>query len=287
MSQTIKAMGILVQEKKAGLALVCDNAPYTLAMTLASYERSGLLKYFDEVCVVYPEGARKVKAQADAYSLPAVPSPVERGFIGAIYTAVNTMQSDYIVVAEDDCLVWEHLKDDALERELKSAVNLLETNQAHMVRLRHAWRGNTRYKAAYEYSYYHSVEQLATLWLHSEGLSEAPEWVKALRRLSHPVRARRSIGRSVYVEENPHLRFPQYIRKVDDAYIIDSEVFHWTNQPTFISRALMNALLTGLGVTHNSTGDIGPLLRDFEAAVNNPRWRKAHMNIGVTEGIFT
>ena len=30
-------MGILFQNKKVGLALLCDNAPYTLAMTLASY----------------------------------------------------------------------------------------------------------------------------------------------------------------------------------------------------------------------------------------------------------
>ena len=29
-------MGILLQNKKVGLALLCDNAPYTLAMTLAS-----------------------------------------------------------------------------------------------------------------------------------------------------------------------------------------------------------------------------------------------------------
>ena len=48
-------MGILLQNKKVGLALLCDNAPYTLAMTLASYGRSGLLGYFDEACAVFPE----------------------------------------------------------------------------------------------------------------------------------------------------------------------------------------------------------------------------------------
>ena len=50
-------MGILFQDKKIGLALLCDNAPYTLAMTLASYERSGLLNYIDEACVDFPESA--------------------------------------------------------------------------------------------------------------------------------------------------------------------------------------------------------------------------------------
>lgn len=52
-------MGILFQDKKIGLALLCDNAPYTLAMTLASYERSGLLNYFDEACVVFRKALAK------------------------------------------------------------------------------------------------------------------------------------------------------------------------------------------------------------------------------------
>ena len=50
--------------KKVGLALLCDNAPYTLAMTLASYGRSGLLGYFDEACAVFPESAVKVRETA-------------------------------------------------------------------------------------------------------------------------------------------------------------------------------------------------------------------------------
>lgn len=75
-------MGILFQEKKIGLALLCDNAPYTLDMTLASYDRSGLLNYFDETCVVFPESAGKVCETALAHGLSAVPSPVEGGFMG-------------------------------------------------------------------------------------------------------------------------------------------------------------------------------------------------------------
>lgn len=75
-------MGILFQDKKIGLALLCDNAPYTLAMTLASYERSGLLNYFDEACVVFPESAGKVCETALSYGLSAESSPAEGGFIG-------------------------------------------------------------------------------------------------------------------------------------------------------------------------------------------------------------
>lgn len=153
-------MGILFQDKKIGLALLCDNAPYTLAMTLASYERTGLLDYLDAACVVYPEGGGKVEHTARVCGIPAVPSSMEGGFVGALATAVTTLDTDYVLLAEDDCMVWEHLRGETLEKQLKQALGLLVSGQADMVRLRHAWRGSTRYKAAYTYSYFYPVEQL-------------------------------------------------------------------------------------------------------------------------------
>lgn len=140
-------------------------------MTLASYERSGLLNYFDEACVVFPESAGKVCETALSYGLSAESSPAEGGFIGALHTAVNALDTDYVLLAEDDCMIWEHLRGETLENQLKRAVELLISGQADMVRLRHAWRGCTRYKAAYTYSYFYPVEQLATMWVHAEGLS--------------------------------------------------------------------------------------------------------------------
>lgn len=277
-------MEILSQDKKIGLALVCDNAPYTLAMTLASYERARLLDYFDDSCVIFPEGAKKMEDTAFEYGVSAAPSGLKNGFIGALHTAVNVLDTDYVLLAEDDCMIWEHLRGEALKNQMKRALELLVSGQADMVRLRHAWRGSARYKAAFTYSYFYPVEQLASMWMHAEGLSEAPEWVKGIRRFFHPFRSKRSIGRCVYVEQNPHLRFPKYIRKIEDGYIIDSEVFQWTNQPTLIARSRLRQILAGLT---QAPGSIGKTPQDFEAAVNNPRWRNAHMNIGVIRGIFT
>ena len=54
------------------------------------------------------------------------------------------------------------------------------------------------------------------------------------------------------------------------------------DQPAHPHRPLQN--LTGLA---QAPGTIGKLPQDFETAVNNPRWRDAHMNIGVIRGIFT
>ena len=99
---------------------------------------------------------------------------------------VNALDTDYVLLAEDDCMIWEHLRGENLEKQLKRALDLLISGQADMVRLRHAWRGCTRYKAAYTYSYFYPVEQLATMWVHAEGLSEAPDWIKSIRRNQVP-----------------------------------------------------------------------------------------------------
>lgn len=277
-------MSSLLPDKKVGFAILCDNAPHTLAMTLASYERANLLPLFDAAFVVFPADAPRVGEVARAHGVAAVPSGTEAGFVGGLATAVKKLDTDYLLLVEDDCMVWEHLRGPALSVQLQQALQLLESGLADMVRLRHAWRGSTRYKAAYHYSYFYPVEQLATLWVHSEGLSEAPDWVKSLRRFLHPVRSKRAIGRSVYVEQNPHLRFPEYIKKVENGYVIDSEVFQWTNQPTLISRSKMQHILAGLS---RAQGGVGRMPHDFENAVNNPRWRSEHMNIGVVRGIFT
>jgi hypothetical protein len=276
-------MGIIHKEKKIGLALLCDNTPYTLSMTLASFRRSGLLGLMDEVCGSFQEGAVKVRDELRAFDIREVPLPDEHGFFTAMRETVEALDTDYVLLIEGFCPVWEHLYGAPLKEELARSLQWLVDGEADLVRLRHSWRGSARYKAAHEYSYFYPVEQLSSQWLHAESLSDSPSWVKTLRRLLHPQRARRSIGRCVYVEQSPHLRFPEYIRKLEKGMIIDSEVFEWTNQPTLISRKKMIRLLDDL----SGQGSVGQSPEDFEYAVNRSSWRKHHLRIGVGQGIFT
>ena len=60
----------------------------------------------------------------------------------------------------------------------------------------------------------------------------------------------------------------------------------WMQPRHGLAAVLASLVLTVSGLAQ-AQGNIGKLPQDFENAVNNPRWRDAHMNIGVIRGIFT
>ena len=74
----------LVKGKRVGLAILCDNAPRTLSRTLASYERTGLLQFFDEICMFFINGRKEDEALAQRYGARSCLIPADEGFGGAI-----------------------------------------------------------------------------------------------------------------------------------------------------------------------------------------------------------
>lgn len=267
------------------LVILSDNAPRTLSMTLATYMRSHLLDIIPHHSIVNRGSASAVQQIAAEYKIPVFSANAEQGFFSMLKEGIAQSHTKYLLFVEEDCQVWEHLKGANLEKELLMSLDLLESGHADLVRLRHAWQGKVRHKAASVYSYFYPVSQLSSRWAHAEGLSDAPPWVKAFRRLIHPYKSKRWIGRSVYVEENPHLKFPHYIKKVDNSYIIDSSVFYWTNQPTLISASMMKRIIKVAEARFTLFPSYNSL--DFEDSVNGKDWKKAHLKVGVTEGIFT
>ena len=275
----------LVKGKRVGLAILCDNAPRTLSRTLASYERTGLLQFFDEICMFFINGRKEDEALAQRYGARSCLIPADEGFGGAIKQIQRVMDVDYVLVVEHDCAVWGGATAEKLQNRLSEALGVLERDAADVVRLRHSWMGQSAVSAASIYSYFYPVDQLSSRWVHAENLSDAPAWIKFLRRLRSPLRSKRWIGRSVYVEENPHLKFPNYIHKDGNLFIVDSAVFHWSNQPSifpmdFLDKNMRRVLNYENAFTQCRTS------QEFERAVNNRKWRQSHLRIGVAQGIF-
>lgn len=276
----------LLEQKTVGLAIFSYKAPRTLEETLASYKRSGLLDFFDDVCIFFVGSTPKDQSVAEHYGLKSISTGEELGVRGGISCMIANMKTDYILLVEHDCMLWNGATSEKLKIHLTEALNVLERDAADMVRLRHSWirKTNANVNAAAIYSHFYHIDQLSSSWKHAENLSDAAPWVKWIRRALHPIRAKRWIGRSVYVEENPHLKFPQYIHKDGNIFIVDSSVFHWTNQPSLVNR---NFLM-------KSMKQISPLLSlgnqssrlEFEKSINNRHWRNSHYRIGVARGIF-
>lgn len=272
----------LLENKTVGLMIFSYKAPLTLAATFDSYRRSGFLDLFDDVCIFFIGLNKDDAAVAEENGARCVLCDEGEGFTGAINALGQYVKTDYVLWVEHDCKIWGRLTREQLEKQLAEAIGVLERDAADMVRLRHSWLANPNISAASLYSYYYEIQQLSSHWRNSEPLSEAPPWVKWMRRKLNPVRSKRWIGRSVYVEENPHLIYPEYIRKDGNIFIVDSEVFQWSNQPSLFSRDFLlkgTQKLQELNDTHTASA--------FSKSINTSDWRKAHYRIGVAPGIFT
>ncbi|MEG0836711.1 MAG: hypothetical protein RSE01_02785 [Akkermansia sp.] len=278
-------MGQLLKQKTVGLAIFSYKAPHTLSETLASYKKSGLLDFFDDICLFFIGSTPKDEEVANTYHLRFIATSEEIGVKGAISCMVANMQTDYILLVEHDCAVWNTATSEQLGMRLNDALGVLERDAADMIRLRHSWIRNHQSTAASTYSWFYQIDQLSSFWKHAENLSEAQPWIKWVRRMLHPFRAQRWIGRSVYVEENPHLKFPRYIHKDGHIFIVDSAVFHWTNQPSLFPREFLIKSMEQIA-THHAMSDSSSK-EALEKSINGHLWRKAHYRIGVAKGIFT
>lgn len=275
----------LIHGKTVGLAVFCDKAPQTLARTLASYDRTGLFRFFDDACVFFIGGSPDDAIVASRYGMRCFMIPEEKGFGGALKKLTEVMDTDFVLTVEHDCAVWGGSTVDKLREQFAEALGVLVRDAADVVRLRHSWMGQSQVSAAAVYSYFYPVEQLASRWRHAENLSEAPPWVKFFRRLLNPLRSKRWIGRSVYVEENPHVKFPSYIHKDGNLFIVDSSVFHWSNQPSLVPMGFLKKRIMEASQEWSLFSEC-VMGKDLERLVNSRSWRKAHHRIGVAPGIF-
>ena len=275
----------LLKGKTVGLAVFSYKAPHTLGETLASYKRSGLLDLFDDICIFFVGSTPRDLAVAEQFDLRSISTGEELGVRGGISCMTANMKTDYILLVEHDCIVWNGATPEKLRNHLMEALGVLDRDAADMVRLRHSWIRKTKINAAAIYSYFFQIDQLSSSWKHAENLSDAAPWVKWLRRTMNPLRARQWIGRSVYVEESPHLKFPKYIHKDGNIFIVDSSVFHWTNQPSLFPREFlikgMRQVSPLLSLNNNNSSRL-----EFEKSINTRHWRDSHYRIGIARGIF-
>jgi hypothetical protein len=243
------------------------------------------MSQFDDICVFFFGEAPGVRAVAERFDLRITVIPEVGGFGEAVATIPEALKTDYILTVDYDCHVWERKSTEDLRGQLEEALGLLQRDAADLVRLKHSWLKNSRHHSTSMYSYFYTIDQLSSKWRQSEPLSDSPSWLKKIRRMLHPIRAKRVIGRAVYVEESPHLKFPGYIHKDGNFFIVDSSVFPWTNQPSLISRGFLEKTMAkAIHQPFRMQGCLTP--EDFEDALNSKEWRQSHFRIAVAPGMF-
>jgi len=266
-----------------GVAILSWKSPETVRNTLQTYTKNDFLSLFEDVVLCFQAISDADQALAKDLGIRYVGNEKNTGIQGGFRMAYENLNCEYVMVLENDCL----LRTDrgmAYDR-LSEALSLLQDGRADLVRMRSRYHPGPPMRAASVYSRFYPIVEQAKNWTGSEELSTAPDFIKKLRRTIRPFKARKWIGRSVYIEEHPELKHPRYINKIKDTFIVDSAVLPWTNQPTLLSRKLFQHLLD-FADAHPSSRTVNGL-QDFEKNLNCAYWRKRHYKIGVSTGIFT
>ncbi len=266
-----------------GIAVLSWRSPETIRNSLRTYLENDFLSLFEDVVLCFQEISAPDRALADDLQIRYVGKPHNAGIMAGFRLAYESIQTEYVIVLENDCLLRES-RETAYQR-LTESLALLQSGAADLARVRSRFHPGPPIRAASEYSRFYTIEQQALGWANSEQLSTADPWVRCLRRLLRPLKARKWIGRSVYIEEHPELKHPKYIHKIGDSFIVDSSVLPWTNQPTLVSRAFLGDLLD-FADRHPSSRTVNGF-QDFEKNLNCAHWQKKHYQIAVSPGIFS
>jgi hypothetical protein len=286
MSENTKKLSGGAGRPTVGLGILSWKGHFTLRKTLDSYRVSGLFNLFDRNLIYFNDLCEADKKIAEEYGLEYTGGP-NVGIAAGTENLARGLCTDYVLLLQNDCPVAEG--PDSIRSQMEYAIHLLESGRVNQMRMRHRWHAGEGFDL-HKFLRYFGVQKLDPQFNFNEtGVSSAEladSSLKRLRRLLRPEKAGKLSGMCVYLEKNPHERFPAVIRKEGPVYIVDSSALTFTEQSFLIGRDFFLNVLMQYVNTHPSPRTI----RGFqvpERCLNCRWWKKQHFKIGIGAGIFT
>lgn len=266
-----------------GLAMLSWRAHDTLINALESYRARDLFSLFDDCLIFFQDISEEDRRIADAYGLRAE-GGANIGIAEGMRQAVERAKTDYVVYLENDCPLVESREE--AQQQLACALELLESKTIDVMRLRHRWQFGEGFLLE-KYTRLYPTMDIHPAFTAIEKLDHSSSSVKSVRRFMRPDKAKKFIGRSVYLEHHPEALFPQLISRVqDETYAIDSSCINWTNQSILFHRDFFLDVLMPYIDTHPSSRTCNGF-QTPENPLNSRWWRKQHFKVGIGRGLFT
>jgi hypothetical protein len=257
-----------------GLALMSWRGADVLARTLESYKQGNLFPLFDKTLLLFQDISDDDKRTAARYNLNYISTDSNVGIENGIRLLAESMDTDYILLLENDCpLIEPH---EQAVAQLTLACKRLATHQADIYRLRHRWQPGEKFNTVDKYRRYHLVP------------GEKPSLAKSLLRTLRPNKYRRLIGTAPYLHEMPLQKgYERYLKiQPEGDIIVSSAVLNWTNQSVLLSRSFLLDTLLPYARAHPSSRNVNGF-PDLERALNCRWWRKRDFKIAIGRGLFT
>lgn len=270
------------------LGMLSYKGHKTVDATLESYSKTGFLDLFQEAKVFFQSYTDEDKHIAERHGIEHVGRLDNVGIQYGTRWVTENLTGDYILYVEmDNPLIVDVAK---ARDELEKGLALLKANRVQALRYRSRFLPGEQFSDVKKYTTVYTPQEIDPRFSPTDEvfISECSELSRFFKRTFRPLYARKMIGRSIYVEKSPELRFPRYIQKTDEGfYIVDSSVINWTSQGILTSRKFLLDLLDWGDAHLPSKKRFNHGFPTFEPQLNGSWWRNQHFKIGVTEGIFT
>ncbi len=262
---------------KLGIGILSWRGEQSLKASLETYKNNNLFILFDEKVIFLPEQRLQETKIAQEFGLSIFGSQKNLGILGGLKALAESMTSEYILLLENDCPIIENFEE--AKRQIHLGMDLLCSNKAHIIRLRHRekagqdWSVPRKYYQMYPPS---KADISRKLWLFT-------------KRLMRPQKARRFKAWSIYTQESKNCSlYPEIVsyNVAHDYYLTDSAYLPWTNKSILINRDFFLKVIIAYAEIANTKRRINGF-RNLEIEMNSDFWRFGQFKIAIPRGLFT
>ncbi|MEP1207512.1 MAG: hypothetical protein ABJM29_03185 [Rhizobiaceae bacterium] len=276
---------------KVGLAVLSWRAPDTLIRTLESYEASGLIDLVDRKLLYFNDLSDSDKEVAAKYGYDVTGGP-NSGIPGGMIGMTEAMDDcEFVLLMQNDLPVV--VTPEQTARELRFALDQLESRTADLANLRHRWLPGQAFSRVGKYLKYWPEPELSAEFRPTEQSNyqnaiRADSMVKAIRRRFRGWKANQVAGGAYNLTEDPEKLHPDLIEKVDGGYLIDSSASTFSDQSLLLRRSFYLDCLIAEVRRNPSKRRVQGFI-SLESSLNHRRWwGDQHFKIAFGDtGIFS
>lgn len=195
---------------KISVGILSFKAHKTIDATLDNYKKSGFFDVFKNVKLFFQSISDDDIKVAEKYGLEYVGRPDNVGIQDGMKWVFQNMDCDYVLYLENDLPLVADI--DNVKKIINKGIELLENGSVDMVRLRARFNPGEQFSDINKYSKIYKPVEIDERFIDFDRLSKTSDFMRRIRRIFRPFKAIRMIGRSLYVEKNPDVLFPKYVK---------------------------------------------------------------------------
>ncbi len=257
-----------MQKLSLSIGILSWKGYKSLHNALKSYEKNGLNSMISSKFICLPEYTNEGINLSKKFGYKPLLYKKNLGILDGFKQLAKQMPDGPLLLLENDLpLVENKLK---TYDQLCLSLDLLNKKKTAQIRLRSREFPGTPFVAIEKYNLY---------W--QDGLANK------FRRLMRPYKARKLIGTSVYLEKNPDLKHPKYIKKVANGfYSVSTQVLNWSNLAIIVDKDFyLKKIIKRAELVKNRKKING--FKNIEIQLNDEWWRNQNWEIILGPGLFT